>query len=304
MAVAHNQSMTWQLRASTLGAPYDSMAQIAAICQEHGVSSIEVAVGDEMMFTMNSTDDELVAMRGELAERGPVGIFSVDSRVQVCNPARSEDELLEDLLHCLHMADVLGASYVRVFPGAPLAPHSTPDRLPGLNLAESASLADISRRGAAIIAKSLPLADKLGIQPVLETHDSHPSGERSAIIHAEIDRLAPGNRVGAIWDLAHPWRVGENPETTFAYIGTYLLEGRGFVQIKDCAFPGDQTPVLQSRGRVPLTQACRLLKKGGYRGPLSLEWERRWYPQVEPLDEALAAARSAIAALPEQSQLQ
>ncbi|NEG96498.1 TIM barrel protein [Bifidobacterium sp. SMB2] len=295
--------MAWELAASTLGAPYDTMDELAKTFTETGVTKIEVAVGDEMKFTMTSTDDELKAMRDELAEKANVSIFSVDSRVQVCNPDRTEDELLESLEHCLHMADVLGAQYVRVFPTAPLDPCWTPDRLPGLALPDGQNLAGISKRGAAIIVKALPLADKLGVQPLLETHDSHTNGERNAMIHAEIDRLAPGNRVGSIWDLAHPWRVGEDPVTTFEYIGQYIANGRGLVQIKDCAFPGDQTPVLQGTGRVPLAKCCRLLKNGGYTGPLSLEWERRWYPEVAPLKDALVAARNAIDNLPLDAQL-
>lgn len=38
-------------------------------------------------------------------------------------------------------------------------------------------------RGAEIIARALPTADKLGVQPLIETHDSHTNGERNAIIH-------------------------------------------------------------------------------------------------------------------------
>ena len=295
--------MTWELAASTLGAPYDSMDELARTFNATGVKRIEVAVGDEMKFTMTSTDDELKAMRDELAEKASVTIFAVDSRVQVCNTAREDDELVESLEHCLHMADVLGAKYVRVFPTAPLEPSWDPDRLPGMVLPQGMNLAGVSKRGAEIIARALPTADRLGVQPLIETHDSHTNGERNAIIHYYLDKIAPDNQVGSIWDLAHPWRVGEAPAKTFEYLKPYLVGGRGVVQIKDCAFPGDQTPVLQGTGRVPLAECCRLLKDGGYTGPLSLEWERRWYPQVEPLEEALVAARKAIEALPAESQL-
>lgn len=295
--------MTWELAASTLGAPYDSIDELASTFRATGVTKIEVAVGDEMKFTMASTDDELKAMRDELAGKAGVSIFAVDSRVQVCNPGRQDDELVESLEHCLHMADVLGARYVRVFPTAPLDATWTPDRLPGLVLPEGQNLAGISKRGAEIISRALPTADKLGIQPLIETHDSHTNGARNALIHYYVDKLAPGNQVGSIWDIAHPWRVGEAPEVTFEYLKPYLVSGRGVVQIKDCAFPGDQTPVLQGSGRVPLAECCGLLKNGGYTGPLSLEWERRWYPQVEPLQEALFAAKRAIEGLPAEMQL-
>ncbi|MDF7664668.1 sugar phosphate isomerase/epimerase family protein [Bifidobacterium sp. ESL0745] len=292
--------MTWELAASTLGAPYDSIDELAQTFRATGVTTIEVSVGEEMRFRMDSTDDELKAMRDELVDKAGVGIVSVDSRVQICNMSRSQEELVESLEHCLKMASVLGARFVRVFPTAPLDAGSlaTPDRLPGLALPDGMNLAGVSKRGAEIVAKVLPLADRLGVQPLIETHDSHTNGARNALIHYYLDKLAPGNRVGSIWDIAHPWRVGEDPQTTFDYIRQYLVGGRGLVQIKDCAYPGDQTPVLQGSGRVPLEQCCRVLKAGGYTGPLSLEWERRWYPDVPPLREALVAARKAIEALP------
>lgn len=185
--------MTWELAASTLGAPYDSMDELAKTFNATGVRQIEVAVGDEMKFTMASTDDELKTMRDELAEKAGVSIFAVDSRAQVYNTAREEDELIESLEHCLRMADVLGAKYVRVFPTAPLGPSWDPDRLPGMVLPEGMNLAGVSKRGAEIIARVLPAADKLGVQPLIETHDSHTNGERNAIIHYYLDKLAPGN---------------------------------------------------------------------------------------------------------------
>ncbi|WEV53436.1 sugar phosphate isomerase/epimerase family protein [Bifidobacterium sp. ESL0704] len=296
--------MTWELAASTLGAPYDSIDELAETFRATGVKTIEVSVGEEMLFRMDSSDDELKAMRDRLADKASVGIVSLDSRVQICNTSRKDDELVESLEHCLNMASVLGARFVRIFPTAPLDAGSaaTPDRLPGLDLPDGMNLAGVSKRGAQIVVRALPLADRLGVQPLIETHDSHTNGARNALIHHYLDKIAPGNRVGSIWDIAHPWRVGEDPQTTFDYIGRYLVDGRGLVQIKDCAYPGDQTPVLQGSGRVPLAQCCRVLKAGGYSGPLSLEWERRWYPDVEPLREALVAARAAIGALPADAQ--
>lgn len=286
--------MTWELAASTLGAPYDSLDQLVAIFTRTKITHIEMTVGDEMLITMKSTDNELVHIREMLEGKAGVSIFSLDSRVRVCDPSVSDEQLSHDLKHCLHMASVLGARYVRVFPSAPLDPYWTPDRLPGLNLPEGQNLASISRRGARIIVSALGVADQLGVQPVLETHDSHPTGERNAMIHAAIDALAPGNRVGSIWDIAHPWRNGEDPRTTFSFLKPYLLDGRGFVQIKDCAFRGDQTPVLQGTGRILLARVCQILSDGGYTGPLSLEWERRWYPQIPDLETALSAARTAL----------
>ena len=38
-----------------------------------------------------------------------------------------------------------------------------------------------------------------------------------------------------------------------------------------------------------MREALRILRRGGYSGPVSLEWERTWYPNVPTLGEALRA---------------
>jgi sugar phosphate isomerase/epimerase len=138
------------------------------------------------------------------------------------------------------------------------------------------------------------VAADLDVWPVLETHDSHPRGVHIAGILHRVDQLAPGHRVGAIWDVLHPWRTGENPATTWQALHPYLLDGRGYVQIKDVASTTVLTPVLQGTGIVPLNEVLKLLADGGYRGPLSLEWERTWYPEVPTLSQALPAAALAL----------
>ncbi len=100
--------------------------------------------------------------------------------------------------------------------------------------------------------------------------------------------------MGAIWDVLHPWRVGEALPDTAAALMHYIVDGRGYVQVKDVAHPGDTTPVLQGDGTVPLTQFLDLLADGGYAGPVSLEWERFWYPHVPSLDDALGAVAEAL----------
>jgi sugar phosphate isomerase/epimerase len=63
--------------------------------------------------------------------------------------------------------------------------------------------------------------------------------------------------------------------------------------VKDSApdlAPGAPTAyVLPGTGVFPMA-ALRAALAGGYSGPLSLEWERQWHPELPPLDLALRAA--------------
>lgn len=67
------------------------------------------------------------------------------------------------------------------------------------------------------------------------------------------------------------------------------------IQLKDAASPYDLSPLPLGRGAVPLDEVLVTLARNGYAGWLSLEWERRWYPDVPPLAEVLPQAAAWIA---------
>ena len=51
-------------------------------------------------------------------------------------------------------------------------------------------------------------------------------------------------------------------------------------------------PALIGHGKVPIDDIRAVLNKNGYEGWWSLEWEKAWFPEIPPLSEALASARS------------
>jgi sugar phosphate isomerase/epimerase len=96
------------------------------------------------------------------------------------------------------------------------------------------------------------------------------------------------DRAGAIWDAVIPWAAGEAPEDT-----ARALSGRiAMVQVKDAH---GTEPVLPGTGEVPLPRILATLADHGWSGVLSVEWERAWYPELPPLDEAITAAKSWVA---------
>ncbi|RFU86847.1 sugar phosphate isomerase/epimerase, partial [Streptomyces triticagri] len=131
------------------------------------------------------------------------------------------------------------------------------------------------------LAAAAPLAAELGVDVLLETHDEFLTGAQVAEVLAEVDSPA----VGAVWDAVNPWRAGEPPDRTATLLAPWLRH----VQLKDVAGPADLRPVLPGRGVLPLSAVVEQLHRIGYRGWLSLEWERAWYPEAAPLDEALTA---------------
>ena len=45
---------------------------------------------------------------------------------------------------------------------------------------------------------------------------------------ARLDAAASDHPVGAIWDVLHPWRVGESLEDSAAHLLTHVVEGLGY----------------------------------------------------------------------------
>ena len=50
------------------------------------------------------------------------------------------------------------------------------------------------------------------------------------------------------------------------------------------------TYVLPGAGEFPMEALRAALEADGFAGPVSLEWEKFWHPDLPPLDTALAAA--------------
>jgi sugar phosphate isomerase/epimerase len=89
----------------------------------------------------------------------------------------------------------------------------------------------------------------------------------------------------AVWDSHHPHRMGETPAEVYANLGPRVL----LAQVKDARrIPdGDWRLVLLGAGEVPVREMLGLLAAGGYPHWISVEWEKRWHPEIEDPEVAL-----------------
>ena len=102
----------------------------------------------------------------------------------------------------------------------------------------------------------------------------------------------PDPNVGAVWDVHHPFRMGETIEETWNLIGRRLLH----VHMKDARLKPDGTwqLVLLGEGEVPCQDIIRLLDREGYTGYVSAEWEKKWHPEIEEPEVALPQHAAAL----------
>ena len=120
---------------------------------------------------------------------------------------------------------------------------------------------------------------------VLETHDAFSTG---AQVHELITRAAHP-AVASLWDLHHPYRQGEAPEETDRYLSPTLRH----VHVKDSK---DGHYMLLGEGDIPLFPMLDRVLDGGYTGAISLEWEKRWHPEIAEPEVAFPQYAAALRA--------
>ncbi len=128
----------------------------------------------------------------------------------------------------------------------------------------------------------------LSATPLIETHWALNNTASCRRFYRTLPDAPP-----LLWDSHHTWRPGgEDPEHTWRALRRHIAH----IHIKD-SLPapdrdGHRRYVLPGQGDFPVRRLLDRLKSDGYRAFVSLEWERRWRPELPPLDQALAAARA------------
>jgi sugar phosphate isomerase/epimerase len=256
-----------KLAFTTLACPGWTLEQAAAAGRAAGYEGLELRLLDGEVVGPELSAGGRKRVRDVLAANG-LALVCLDTSVRIAQPgAAARDKQLHDGLLMLEMAAELGAPMIRVFAGPP----------------EGTSDEDAI---AGAIATLKPLADKarlLGVAVALETHDAFCSSETVARVLAE---TSP-ETTGALWDLLHPYRIGEAPETTLARLRDRLLH----VHIKDGRPKPEGGPnwdlTLLGQGAVPTREILSALKAAGYDGWLAVEWEKKWHPTLAEPEIAL-----------------
>ncbi|MFE3324695.1 sugar phosphate isomerase/epimerase family protein [Streptomyces sp. NPDC059176] len=252
---------------STLGVPGLSVPEVAALAAATGFHGVELRAHPEEPVHPGITARERQAAAKEFLRAG-VEVLTVAGYARVAGVG-SDDAVRRELAGLLHLARDVGASNIRVFPG-------------GADQDPKAADATAARR----LGSAAETAADLGVRILLETHDSHRTGAAVSRILGPVGH----KNLGAIWDVLHPWLEHEAPAATHAALGPYL----GYVQVKDVASEGDQTPLPLGSGVLPLAECLALVDDDGW---VCWEYEKRWYPDAAELPDMLAAGREHLESL-------
>ena len=256
---------------STLGCHELDLEETCALAARHDIHTLEIrALEDrqDLPRYFDETFPDSEALQSILARHGQ-SVVALDSSFKLVG-SREEDR--KELLGFARWAELLGVPYIRAFGGGSMA-----QPLTSAELAEAAE----NLRWWNQIRRQNGWSTRLA----LETHDGFSSGARCLELQACCD--TPPD---LIWDTHHTWKLGgESPQETWELVSHLVRH----VHIKDSiSVPSARHPytyVLPGTGEFPAREVLSLLSTNGYKGIVSLEWERKWHPYMPPLEEALAA---------------
>ena len=258
---------------STLAYPDATLAAAVSAGRRWGYSGVELRLIDGELIDPAMPAARRAQVRRTLAAGG-LPVVAVDSSIRLTG-----DDPGADLRRFLQLASDWEAPLVRVFGGDLDPPPARQDRL---------------RAAARVLEEAVPLAARLGVAIGVETHDAFSASAAMA----DLLPLVPSDLVGAVWDSHHPYRMGETPAEVYANLGPRVL----LAQVKDArrigglggssprsqqSPDGDWLLVLLGAGEVPVRDMLGLLAAGGYRHWISVEWEKRWHPEIEEPEVAL-----------------
>lgn len=217
-------------------------------------------------------DERKIAHAVQVAREAslPVCAFDTSCRFNLRDPVDRRRQV-EELLAWIRLAGRHGVPVVRVFGG---------DREPG----DCASEEEANTWIVGSLQQAVPATEREGVTVALETHDDFSSARRLAAVLAEV----PSPHVGALWDSHHPYRMGESADEVIVLLGERIVH----VHVKDARRVGpdesDWQLVLLGEGEVPVRQQLEALRRIGYEGYVSIEWEKKWHPELAEPEVALS----------------
>jgi sugar phosphate isomerase/epimerase len=248
---------------STLAFPDATLAEATSLGRSLGYAGVELRLIDGQLIGSSMPAAERARVKQTInAARLP--IVSVDSSIIL-----TTDDAGSEIRRFLELANDWESPLIRVY-GGPLAEEPRARRAQ-------------MEAAAGVLQGVVPLAEQLGVAVAIETHDSFSA---SSVV-AELLAMVESRWIGALWDSHHPHRMGETPAEVYQHIGPRVLH----VQVKDARrsaeHKGGWQLVPLGEGEVPVREIIGLLVAGGYRGYISVEWEKYWHPEIEGPEIAL-----------------
>jgi sugar phosphate isomerase/epimerase len=245
---------------STLGCPGWTLERVAEAAVEYGYDGIELRVLDGEIITpalLRANRVRLVQLFG----KGIPALIGLGTSCRFTAASAAERAAQgKELLEFIAIAGDLGVPMVRVFGG---------------KITDGASDEVAIERVSGGLNSCSGAAEASNVVIALETHDDF---SRSGMVARALAKV-PSRSVGAIWDVHHPYSMGE----ALAEVWTNLAPRLVHVHLKDARrrLDGGWDLVLLGQGEVPCREILRALVLRDYQGYVVAEWEKKWHPSIE-----------------------
>lgn len=250
---------------STLGCPKWGWNQILDFAQQHSFAALELrGLEDKIDITQHPAlaPARLPDVKKQLTDRGlTVVCLGASTRMHDLDAAQ-----LDEAGRFIDLAHGLGTPYVRVFG----------DRYVANEPREATR-----ERIAANLRKLGERAHNQGVTMLIESHGDFTDSPSLL----EVLQRADSPAVALLWDAHHTHVAGETPTETVERVGRWIRH----THLKDSVAAGrGRRYVLTGTGEVPVRQQIETLAAMGYTGFYSFEWEKRWHPDIEEPEIAIA----------------
>lgn len=246
-----------KLAFSTLGCPDWRWSEIYSTAKDLKFDGIEVrGVANEMYVPdIRAFDCEHIDANIAKLKEGSVEIPMLTSGISIGNAYGNE---LDEAKEYIDLASKLSAKYIRIMISSKPQPENV----------------DVCA-AAQLYTNMCEYAKDKGVTPLIETNGILAD---TRVMCDFMEKTQSENK-GVLWDIHHPFRFfGEEPYETYRNIGRYIK----YVHVKDSIIRGDDIVYrMMGYGDVPVFDALKVLKENGYDGYISLEWVKRWNPDLE-----------------------
>lgn len=257
---------------SNLACPGWSIEQVAENAARLGYDGVELRLLDGEVIDPVTDRLKVIQAMTICRDHGlEVCAFDTSCRFNYAD-AEERARQIADLRNWIRLAQDVQVPILRVFGGP-----GQPDIVPAPTDQE------VNEWVAESLRQIAPAAEQALVTIALETHDAFSSARRVA----EVLRTVDSAYVAALWDSHHPYRVGETAQEVIELLGARLAH----VHVKDArrVTPADSDwqLVLLGEGEVPVAEQLKLLEQHGYSGYVSVEWEKKWHPEIAEPEIAL-----------------
>lgn len=254
---------------STLACPNWTLTQAIKLAVGAGYDGLELRFleGEDSLWKLAAFQGAGLDESKRMLDETGLAVACVGTSCRFHSPDPGErQQWVEEGMRMAQLAASLGSPGIRVF-GDRIQPGSDRDSTRGW-IAE----------GIQRLAEEI---EPCGVRVWLETHGDFASSAETLRILRDAGR----EDVGVVWDPANAFTDGkEEPVPAAKRFGNALRHAH--LRDLDCR-DGEWQPALTGAGKFPLRSIVAELRRLGFDGFVSFEWEKKWRPELAEAEIAV-----------------